>query len=108
MRKLFTLLLATTFGLGLTGAAMAESQWDKDHPRRAEVNERLENQNKRINQEAREGEISKREAHKLRKEDRDIRKEERQMAAQHHGHLTKQDQRELNHEENAVSRQIGH
>ena len=95
-------IIATT-----SGAAFAKTQWQKDHPRRTQVNKRLDNQNKRINQEVKEGEITKGQAAKLHKEDRQIRKEERIMAGQNGGHITKQEQRTLNQQENAVSRQIG-
>ena len=104
------LVVATLFaGLisTLTGNAMAATQWQKDHPRRAQVNQRLDNQNTRINKEVKEGEITKGQAAKLHKEDRQIRKEERMMASQNGGHITKQEQRTLNQQENAVSRQIG-
>ena len=103
-------VVATVFaGLigALTGNAMAATQWQKDHPRRTEVNHRLDNQNRRINKEVKEGEITKGQAAKLHKEDRQIRKEERLMASQNGGHITKQEQRTLNQQENAVSRQIG-
>jgi len=93
--------------LGISGAASAESQWDKDHPRRTEVNKRLSNQNARINKEVKEGEMSKAQAAKLHKDDHQIRQEERDMASQNHGHITKQEQVTLNQQENAVSRKIG-
>ena len=94
---------------GIGGAAHAvESQWDKDHPRRTEVNKRLDNQNARINKEVKEGEINKGQAAKLHKEDHQIRQEERDMASQNGGHITKQEQRTLNAQENGVSQQIGH
>jgi len=103
-----TLILgASALLIGIAGAANAESQWDKDHPRRAEVNKRLDNQNARINKEVKEGEMSKAKAAKLHKEDHQIRQEERDMASQNHGHITKQEQVTLNQQENAVSRQIG-
>jgi CRISPR/Cas system-associated endoribonuclease Cas2 len=85
----------------------AETQWQKDHPRRTEVNKRLANQNQRIKKEVKEGEMTKAQAAKLHKEDRQIRKEERSMASQNGGHITKQEQRTLNQQENKVSRQIG-
>jgi hypothetical protein len=59
------------------------------------------------NQERKEGEITKAQAQKLHKEDRQIRGEERAMASQNGGHITKQEQKTLNQQENAVSRQIG-
>jgi hypothetical protein len=71
------------------------------------VNGRLENQNKRINQEVREGEITRDQVAKLHKEDNQIRQEERAMASQNGGHITRQEQKTLNQQENNVSRQIG-
>lgn len=106
-RKIATLVLAGVFAAGVVSAAMAETQWDKDHPRRDEVNDRVQNQNKRIHQEVKEGEMSKAKAAKLHREDRAIRKEERRMAARHDGHITKGEQAKLNRQENAVSKDIG-
>lgn len=85
----------------------AEDQFDKTHPRRAEVNHRLANQDKRIHKEVKEGEMTKADAAKLHKEDRHIRKEERVMASKNGGHITKQEQKKLNRQEDAVSKQIG-
>ena len=104
-----TLFLASSLLLaGMTINAFAdEGQFDKDHPRRAEVNQRLENQDKRIQNEVKEGKMSKNEAAKLHREDRHIRKEERAMAAKDGGHITKKEQNKLNHQENDVSKQIG-
>ena len=50
--------------------------------------------------------MSKGEAKKLHKEDHQIRQEERDMAAQNGGHITKQEQKTLNQQENKVSTQI--
>jgi type II secretory pathway component HofQ len=91
---------------GATQLANAET-WNQAHPRRAEVNARLENQNHRINQERREGEITRGQARALHAEDHAIRNEERFMARQNGGHITPAEQRALNQQENAVSRQIG-
>ncbi|GAO36712.1 hypothetical protein SCT_2122 [Sulfuricella sp. T08] len=105
--KALVVALLSTFAAGIASSALAESDWAKDHPRRQEVNKRLENQDRRINKEVKEGEITKQQAAKLHKEDRQIRQEERDMAAQNGGHITKQEQRTLNQQENQVSRQIG-
>jgi hypothetical protein len=94
---------ATTFTVG----AMAETPWQHAHPRRAEVNARLDHQKRRIHNEVQSGEISKRQAATLHKEDRQIRREEHAMARQDGGHITKLDQRALNQQENGVSAQIG-
>jgi hypothetical protein len=49
---------------GAAGLANAET-WQQAHPRRAEVNGRLANQNHRINHARREGEITARQARAL-------------------------------------------
>ena len=107
VRKILTVAAVTMSLTGLAGTAMAETQWQKDHPRRTEVNNRLANQNKRINQERKEGEITKAQAHKLHAEDHAIRQEERSMASTNGGHITKTEQKALNQQENQVSKQIG-
>jgi hypothetical protein len=93
---------------GLAGTAMsAETAWEKQHPRRDQVNDRLENQDKRIHKEVKEGELTKQQAATLHKDDHLIRQEERDMAKQNHGHITPLEQKTLNQQENAVSKQIG-
>lgn len=88
--------------------AKADTTWEKRHPRRDEVNDRLENQNRRIHQEVKEGDLSHAQAVALHKGDRTIRQEERDMAKLDDGHITALDQKALNQQENAVSKQIGH
>ena len=88
-------------------AADKDTLWEKIHPRREQVNDRLANQNRRIHEEVKEGEMSKAQAARLHKEDRNIRKAEQLMASQNGGHITKAEQRVLNQQENKVSAQIG-
>jgi hypothetical protein len=98
--------LAGVFALGTAGSAMAETQWQKDHPRRAEVNHRLNHQNKRIHNKVAQGKMTKGQAAALHRQDHQVRQEERDMASQDGGHITKQEQRTLNQQENQVSREI--
>jgi hypothetical protein len=109
MNRSAKLIVAATIGiLGISAtSALAETAWERNHPHRDQVNDRLENQNRRIKHEAREGEIGPWQARRLHQEDRAIRHEERVMASFHHGHVTRADQRALNQQENAVSGQIG-
>jgi len=108
IRHILTVAAATAALAGLASSALAdETQWQKDHPRRTEVNNRLANQNRRINNEEKSGQITKAQAQKLHSEDHAIRKEERTMASTDHGHITKTEQRALNQQENQVSKQIG-
>ncbi|MDP9108164.1 MAG: hypothetical protein M3N23_03720 [Pseudomonadota bacterium] len=90
-----------------SSSAMAETKWEKNHPRRDQVNDRLHNQNRRIKEEVKEGDMTKAQARALHRKDRQIRREERAMASQNGGHITKAEQGVLNQQENAVSKQIG-
>jgi len=103
-------LISTTlavFTVGMAGSAFAENAWERAHPRRDQVNDRLEHQNSRINQAYRDGELTRGQARQLHREDHRIRREERYMAAMNGGHITRGEQRVLNRQENFVSRQIG-
>ena len=91
---------------GLVGTASAESAWQKNHPRRTQVNQRLANQNNRIHQDVKNGTSSKSQAANLHHQDRQVRREERAMASQNGGHITKSEQRVLNSQENSLSKQI--
>ena len=103
-----TILIAMTLALsGTAFVSSADANWRTNHPRRAEVNARLNNQARRIHQERKEGELSGAQAADLHAEDRGIRAQERFDASHNGGHITKAEQVQLNHEENGVSRQIG-
>jgi hypothetical protein len=94
-------------GLALCGAASASAgTWQNDHPRRVEVNHRLEKQDARIDHNLRDGKISLRQAARFHREDHNIRMHERRDAALHGGHLTRGEQARLNHRENRVSGRI--
>jgi Spy/CpxP family protein refolding chaperone len=93
--------------MGFSAASLADGAWAKAHPRRDQVNDRLARQNRRIHNEVKEGDLTHAQAAKLHKDDRQIRQEQRDMASQNGGHITKSEQRTLNQQENAVSRQIG-
>jgi hypothetical protein len=99
-------LAAAMLGSSISGA-IAESKWARNHPRRDQVNDRLANQNRRINREYRQGEITRAQANRLHREDHAVRQEERTMAGFNNGHITGAEQKALNQQENAVSRQIG-
>jgi hypothetical protein len=108
VRTLLTVAAATVALAGITQTALADTQWQKNHPRREQVNGRLANQNQRIHNQVKEGDLSKAQAAKLHREDHQIRREERMMASQNGGHVTKSEQKVLNQQENKVSKQIGH
>ena len=104
--KAATIALSIAFA-GITVVDAMAGNWGQNHPRREQVNDRLQNQNRRINREVREGEITKGQARQLHSEDRAIRSEERTMSKLNNGHITPAEQKSLNQQENAVSRQIG-
>jgi hypothetical protein len=93
--------------LGIANISMAQyGSFAKNHPRRSEVNHRLNNQDRRIDRKVKNGDMSKRQAHNLHRKDHQIRREERRMASRHGGHLTKHEQKKLNRQENHMSRRI--
>ena len=106
-KALLLALAATAFIAGITGAR-ADTPWQKTHPWREQVNNRLQRQNARIHRQVAEGELTHARAQRLQAKDRNVRMQERRMAAQHGGHLTKRDRRVLNRRENHISRHVGH
>ena len=101
------LIAAMSAGLLLAGAASASAgPWQASHPRRAEVNHRLEHQNFRIDRDLRQGRITGAQAATLHREDRAIRFRERRDARFDGGHITRGEQYRLNRHENRVSGQI--
>ena len=105
-QSIVSIALVATALVGFAGAASADTQWQKNHPRREQVNNRLANQNKRINQDVKNGTLTKGQAAALHKDDRQVRQEERDMASQNGGHITKSEQKVLNSQENGISREI--
>jgi len=107
-KRIVVMVLAALLSLGLlAGVAHAWGwNWMKNHPRRVEVNQRLDNQKERIKEGVESGNLTKAQAKELHQEDRDIRTEERIDAAKNGSHITKAEQNKLNKEENAVSKQI--
>ncbi len=93
--------------LGIANISMAQDgRYEKNHPRRSEVNHRLNNQDRRIHNKVKHGDMSRHEAHNLRRQDHRIRKEERRMAYRHGGHLSRHDYNRLNRQENRVNHRI--
>ena len=82
-------------------------QFAKKHPRRAEVNKRIRNQNKRINQGVKNGSLTPQQAQQLKSNDAAIKSQERADVKANGGYLTKPEQRQLNQEENANNKLIG-
>jgi len=105
-KKLLSAAAVAMAFASLIGTATADTIWQKDHPRRTQVNSRLNNQSKRIHQDVRNGTLSKGQAAALHHDDHQVRQEERDMASQNGGHITKSEQRVLNQQENGISKDI--
>jgi hypothetical protein len=105
-RKYLSFAAAMVSLAGLVGTASADTTWQKNHPRREQVNHRLANQNKRIHQDVKNGTLTKGQAAALHKDDHQVRQEERDMASQNGGHITHSEQKVLNGQENGISNQI--
>ena len=93
--------------LGFSTGSFAQSKFAATHPRRAEVNARLKNQDKRIHEEKKDGDISKAKAEELHARDHSIRATEKFDASKDGGHITKAEKEKLNKRENNVSKAIG-
>jgi hypothetical protein len=105
-RRSLSFAAALVMLAGAVGTASAETSWQKHHPRRTQVNHRLHNQNHRIHQDVRHGTMTRGQAAAVHREDHQVRREERAMAGLNGGHITRPEQRVLNHQENAISSQI--
>jgi hypothetical protein len=87
-------------------SAAAVAQEVPDHPRVNEVNQRLDNQQARINQGVANGTMTGKQAARDETHDANIAKRESVDEAKHNGHLTKGEQNRLNRSENRNSRHI--
>ncbi len=104
-QKFFIAVMSASLALGSAVGATA-SPWQDHHPRRVEVNHRLEKQNIRVNRNLHKGRITPAQAAYLHHKTHMIRMRERHDARLHGGHLTGRELARLNHRENRVSRQI--
>jgi hypothetical protein len=95
INKIITAALAVAF-VGASALAVADP----------EVNQRLDNQNQRIDQGVASGELTHKEAKNLRKDDRKIHKEIKKDRAENGGKLTPKEKAKVNRQENHVSKKI--
>jgi hypothetical protein len=91
---------------GILGSSLGMAQTVPDHPRVNEVNQRLDNQQARINQGLANGTMTGKQAARDEAHDANIAKRESVDEAKHNGHLTKGEQQRLNKSENKNSRRI--
>lgn len=106
-RSIVKLFVLTVFVAGIVEvSADANEGIKKHHPRRAEVNKRVRNQERRINQGEKSGKLSHEQAEQLRADEKGIKAKEQAELQANGGHLTKPQQKELNQELNAESKKI--
>ena len=100
--------------LGLTAVLIAapgfagDRRFEHRHPRRDQVLDRTQMQNRRITRQVREGELSHAQARNLRYRDATIAHRQQVLAHKNGGYITKQQQANLNKRLNANSKRIGH
>jgi hypothetical protein len=108
-----SLLVLAAGGLMLAGSAAAQNNntagpgaVDPGHPRVNQVNRRQTRQQKRIAQGVKNGSLSPKETANLERREASVQRQEKRDMAKHNGHLTKAEQKQLNHRENRISRSI--
>lgn len=106
-----SLLVLAASGLFAVGSAAAQSgagagKVDPGHPRVNQVNRRETNQQNRIANGVKNDKLKPGQTAKLERGEQRLQNNEKRDMAADNGHLTKQDQRQLNHEANHMSNQI--
>ena len=99
--------LAAFAAAGVSAQTQPSPSGQVDHPRRAEVNERLREQGHEIHREVKSGAMSKDEARQLHVEDHAIHREEHALVkANGGGDLTAAQQQKLNQREDQVAKRL--
>ena len=109
-----SLLVLAVGGLMVVGSAAAQTntsgagagQVDPGHPRVNQVNRRETNQQNRIANGVKNGQLTPGQTARLEHGEQRLQNNEKKDMAADNGHLTKQDQRQLNHEANHMSKRI--
>ena len=90
----------------ILGTTLASAQTVPDHPRVNEVNQRLDNQQQRIDNGLKNGTMTGKQAARDEAHDANIARRESVDEAKHGGHLTKAEQNRLNKSLNKNSKRI--
>jgi hypothetical protein len=99
----------TVSAIAVSSAALAQQPAPTDipgHPRVNEVNQRLDNQQDRIQQGVADGQLNAKQATRDEAHDANVAQRESRDEAEHGGHLTKAEQNHLNKSLNKNSRRI--
>ena len=105
-------LILTTLAISISAITFAQGPGHQpthlqNHPRVNQVNRRIDNQEKRITEERKEGDLTKSQAQQDRSNLKAINQEKHDMRKEDNGHLTKADQKALNQQLNSNSKKIG-
>ena len=109
MTSRFSLIAFGMVAALASAGAMAQAANPQDipgHPRVSEVNQRLENQQDRIQKGVADGQLNAKQAARDEKQDSNIAARESRDEAEHGGHLTKQEDKNLNKSLNHDSKRI--
>lgn len=108
-----SLLVLAVGGVMLVGSAAAQQSSgagpgvvDPGHPRVNQVNRREGRQQQRIASGVKNGTLSANQTANLERREANLQNREQADMAKHNGHLTKQEQRGLNRQENRISHSI--
>ena len=110
-----SLLVLAASGLMIVGSAAAQDsntsgagagKVDPGHPRVNQVNQRETNQQNRIANGVKNGQLTPGQTAKLERGEQRLQNNEKKDMAKDNGHLTKQNQRQLNKEANHMSNKI--
>lgn len=112
-----SLLVLAVCGLFAVGSAAAQTQnsntsgagagqVDPGHPRVNQVNQREQNQQNRIANGVKNDKLTPGQTARLERGEQRLQNNEKKDMAADNGHLTKKDQRQLNHEANHTSKRI--
>jgi hypothetical protein len=104
MKTIVTAALLTAM-IGVVSAPAFAADFAATHPRRAEVNHRINHENAKTSREVRDGKLTAQQGRQLHREDHQVRTEERSMASQDGGHITSQEKATLNQQENGINAQ---
>jgi hypothetical protein len=106
LRNLLIAAVGLTMAAASAGAASAATPWQNHHPRRVEVNHRLNHINHVIRVDRRHGDLTALQVRRLHERDTLIRVRERHFARHDGGHLTRHEHRLLNHRETVLRHHI--
>lgn len=112
-----SLLILAVGGLMTIGSAAAQTQnsntsgagagqVDPGHPRVNQINHRETNQQNRIANGVKNGKLTPGQTARLERGEQRLQNNEKKDMAKDNGHLTKQNQRQLNHEANHMSKRV--